>query len=112
MKGTIKPSDEITEFFETARRFHTKTITALIRETGRKRGTRGRVAFIAGKRLGSAPARNKAKRRMREAAHILNAPWQGHDIVFIAKQDVLAKSFTDVVTDMGQIVKSLQEKEI
>ena len=46
----------------------------------------GRVAFIAGKKLGNAVWRNRAKRRMRALCHDLNGPFDGYDVVFIAKK--------------------------
>lgn len=49
---------------------------------------RGRCAYAAGKRLGNAPFRNRCKRVMREAARACGAPWEGHDVVFVAKRGV------------------------
>ena len=109
MKGTIKPTDEITALFNAGQRVHTDNIMALIQKSCNKRGSSGRVAFIAGKRLGNAPVRNKAKRRMREAAHRLQAPWWGYDVVFVAKKRVVEAGFEGVLRDMERIRQELSE---
>ena len=59
--------------------------------------TDGRVAFVAGKKLGTAPARNRAKRVLREAARKLGAPWAGQDVVFVARRDTAACGTEDLV---------------
>ncbi len=56
----------------------------------------GRVAFIAGKKLGNAVWRNSAKRRMREIAQAYGAPWDGYDVVFLARSPLLKASYSKV----------------
>ena len=107
MKGTIKSKDEIAGVFETGQRIHTDSIMALVQRNDRKCGLRGRVAFIAGKKLGSAPVRSKAKRKMREASYCLKAPWLGYDVVFIAKKEVVGMGFENVLKDMETIHRAL-----
>ena len=46
----------------------------------------GRVAFVAGKKVGGAPSRNRAKRVLREAARAIGAPWAGYDVAFVARE--------------------------
>ena len=107
VKGTIKPTDEISEFFVKAHRIHTGSIMALQLKTNSKRGHQGRVAYIAGKKLGSAPKRNKMKRWMREAARQLKAPWDGFDVLFVAKKAPETTSFRNVLHDMTIIQDKL-----
>jgi len=57
----------------------------------------GRVAFIAGKRLGNAVWRNAAKRRMRAVCAQLGGPFPGYDVVFLAKRSVTDAQFSDMV---------------
>jgi len=103
LEGTIKSAEEIAALFKTARKFHTDTIMALLKEHDNERGTEGRVAFIAGKRMGSAPLRNYAKRRMREAAQRSRAPWSGFDVIFVAKERLTAASMEGIEKDMERI---------
>jgi len=67
-----------------------------------ERDPRGRVAYIAGKRLGSAPKRSRAKRVLREAARLEGAPWFGLRVVLIARESILHKSLTTVRHDISR----------
>ena len=96
--------------FNTARRINTGHLVALIANVNDKRGQDGRVAFIAGKKLGSAPKRNRAKRIMREAAKEAGAPWSGKNVVLIAKTQILDTCYDSVIKDMVK-VKSETIKE-
>ena len=119
MRGTIASSVEISRLFKEGKKVNTASILALVAE---KKGTtaedetrqRGRMAVVAGKRLGNAPQRNKAKRRIREAARLTKAPWQGYDVIFVAKEKIFQADFDKVKNDMERIanaVKSISSKE-
>jgi len=110
VKGTIKRKGEIAVLFDKASKVHTKNILALIMKTEEERDSCGRVAFIAGKKTGSAPVRNKAKRRMREAAALSGAPWPGRDVVFVAKSTVADTEFENIFYDMEQIKRALSDE--
>ena len=58
----------------------------------------GRVAFIAGKRLGNAVWRNRAKRRMRAICHELGGPWPGLDVIFLARKGLTQASYSKVLS--------------
>ena len=61
-----------------------------------------RIGFTATKRIGGAVARNRAKRRLREAARIV-APLHarvGHDYVFIARGGTAARPWGRLLDDM------------
>jgi ribonuclease P protein component len=83
--GTIKSSREIDFVFREAKRSAHPLIIVLSVETPEGRGHTGRVAFIAGKKLGNAVIRNRSKRVLREAARRCGGPWPGHDILLIAR---------------------------
>ena len=84
--GTIKSSREIDSIFRGAKRAAHTLVVVLAVVTSEQRGhTEGRVAFVAGKKLGNAPQRNRSKRVLRESARRMGGPWAGYDIVFIAR---------------------------
>lgn len=61
-----------------------------------------RVGFTATKKVGNAVARNRAKRRLREAAHML-LPLHGiagHDYVFIARDSTGAREWQGLLDDV------------
>jgi len=82
--STIKSSREIDSIFRDSRRVAHPLVIALIANTPEGRGHEGRVAFIAGRRLGNAVERNRAKRVLRAAVYRAGGPWPGHDVVLIA----------------------------
>lgn len=83
--STIRSSREIDTVFRTARRVSHPLLIALVARTPEGRGPQGRVAFIAGKKLGSAVVRNRSKRVLREAMRQAGGPWPGHDVLLIAR---------------------------
>ena len=61
-----------------------------------------RIGFTATKRIGGSVVRNRAKRRLREAARLL-APLHarpGCDYVFIARGGTVARPWTRLLDDM------------
>lgn len=62
------------------------------------RGLEGspRLGFVAGKKVGNAVQRNRAKRRMREAARRVDLP-SGFDVVLVATADVNTAAFPTLV---------------
>lgn len=82
---TIKSSREIDEVFRSGTRYATQLIVMLVMNTPDRRGLQGRVAFVAGKRMGTAVTRNRAKRVMRAAVQRAGGPWPGRDVVLIAQ---------------------------
>jgi len=69
-----------------------------------KHGCDGRVAFIAGKKLGNAVWRNRAKRRMRAICRDLKKTWPGYDVVFLAKSRILTSSYTKVLVSCNDAI--------
>lgn len=65
----------------------------------------GRVAFIAGKKLGNAVWRNRAKRRMRSLCQLNGGPFEGYDVVFIARRKTNDVPFEELNDGLGKALK-------
>lgn len=73
--------------FKDGKRLHTPFFTLIVAASPQQ-FREGRVAFIAGKRLGNAVWRNRAKRRMRSVCYELGGSVPGLDLIFLAKAKV------------------------
>jgi ribonuclease P protein component len=64
-----------------------------------------RAAFVAGKKLGNAVARNRAKRRLREALrpYFTHLP-PGLDMVLIARGNINDVPFTELTAGVRQVL--------
>lgn len=72
----------------------------------KSRGDEGppRVAVVAGRRVGNAVARNRAKRRLREVVRATALP-VGVDLVLSAKAGADTVSFSELSDDVGSSVR-------
>lgn len=93
---TIKSSTDISYLFAHGKRYSASSITLLVIQGREQHDPRGRVAFIAGKKAGNAVWRNSAKRRMRAIAREIGAPWEGLDVVFLAKPSIMKRPYRKV----------------
>ena len=116
MKGTIKSKNEISLLFDSGKRISTTSVIALVSDkrssSAKTRDEQGgRVAVVAGKRLGNAPQRNRAKRRIREAVRVAQASWPGFDVVLIAKEATNRVDFSKIVNDMNLITTGIKKMD-
>ena len=106
---TIKSSIEISDIFANGKRFTASSITLLVQAKA-EHDQPGRVAFIAGKKLGNAVWRNSAKRRLRAIAFDLGGPWPGYDVIFIARSATTSDSYSKVLCACKKLItKSMSE---
>ena len=62
-----------------------------------------RLAVVAGRKVGGAVVRNRAKRRLRAAAAL--TPWpNGHDAVLTARAAAVAVPFSQLTTDLATLI--------
>ena len=63
-----------------------------------------RVGFIVSKRVGNAVIRNRARRLLREAArHAYTQLVPGFDLVLIARNEIVGKSYTEVMQALDEL---------
>lgn len=101
---TIKSREEISDLFSCGKRLNTPFLTLIVLPV-KQHDHSGRVAFIAGKKNGNAVWRNSAKRRMREVARSLGAPWEGYDVAFLARRKILSAPYQDVLSSVEKTLK-------
>ncbi|MGB4592867.1 MAG: ribonuclease P protein component [Coriobacteriia bacterium] len=86
---TITANAEIDSIFASATRGTSPLLVVLSAKTPASRDPEGRVMFVAGKKIGGAVLRNRAKRVLRETCRRAGGPWPGLDVVFIARAGVI-----------------------
>jgi len=88
MRATLTRKRDIERLFDSgvAGRTHFLTVIAAKVADG---SSHGRVMVVAGRSVGSAVRRNRAKRVLREAVRRAGGPWAGHHVAVIAKPRLL-----------------------
>jgi len=69
-----------------------------------------RIGFTASKKVGNAVARNRAKRRLRAAAHALLAGHgsPAHDFVLIARQETGTVRYAQLLAELEKALRRLK----
>jgi ribonuclease P protein component len=102
--STIKSTREIDTIFRTATRVAHPLLIALVTRTPEERGRSGRVAFIAGKKLGGAVLRNRCRRVLRETVRRADGPWAGFDLALIARPGTATATPAALDAALGSIL--------
>lgn len=100
----IKSSEQISEIFNLGTRFSSGEVRIIVKQADDQRGPCGRVAFIAGKKLGNAVVRNRSKRVLREAARAVGLPAAGYDILVMATPRTGAAATGSVGRALGRLL--------
>lgn len=106
---TIRSNREMDDLFREGTRVSHPVVNALVGRTPTGGGSDGRVAFVAGKRLGHAVQRNRSKRVLREAVRRSGGPWPGYDVVLIARPrtaEASPESIDDALRRVERIVQA------
>lgn len=101
---TIRSTREIDAVFQEARRVAHPLVIALISKTPEGRGPQGRVAFIAGKRLGGAVSRNRGKRVLRETVRRSGRSWPGYDVLLVARSTTMTAPAVDLDRALANVL--------
>jgi ribonuclease P protein component len=101
----ITSSVQISDVFNLGTRFSSGNVRLMIRKQDPQRGLSGRVAFIAGKKLGNAVVRNRSKRVMREAARATGLPVEGYDILLMATPRTRTSSQEELCASMARLLQ-------
>jgi ribonuclease P protein component len=103
--STIKSSREIDSMFREAAKAANPVVMVLAAKTPPQRGHDGRVAFVAGKRLGNAVLRNRCRRVLREAVRRSGGPWPGWDVLLLARPKTAAVGSEELDRGVGAALK-------
>ncbi|MDO9557660.1 MAG: ribonuclease P protein component [Coriobacteriia bacterium] len=99
---TITAATDVDRLFREGARAARHNIVVLSTPTRESRDpSKGRVIFIAGKKLGGAVQRNRSKRVLRAACRRLGGPWAGFDVALISRAStasVVAKGLDEDLT--------------
>jgi len=102
---TITASADIERLFAEGTRGNSPLVLVLTSETPTSRGPAGRVMFVAGKKLGNAVHRNRAKRVLRAACARAGGPWDGADAALIARKGTGDASPAVLDADLRQALR-------
>lgn len=88
MEGTLTSKQEIERLFDLGAAGRTHILTVVAYEVGES-DPDGHIMVIAGRGIGNAVRRNRAKRLLREAVRRARGPWGGYHVAVIGKPAVL-----------------------
>lgn len=105
--NTIKSSEDISYIFSEGRRIGTPGFSLIVLRNNQLHDLNGRVAFIAGKKLGNAVWRNKAKRKMRALCYQLGGEVPSYDVIFLARKKINEIPFSDLIAYAKDALKKI-----
>lgn len=102
-KYSIKKNEDIQRILQTGRFYKNRELILYIKKNNTSKNY---VAFLVGKKLGTAPQRNQIKRRLRAALHPI---WEdiepGYDIVIMARPMILGEKTQKVQMSLENLLK-------
>jgi len=111
-KRGLSKSERITRRFEYSSIISQRDITAgkyLRAFLSKEQGAKRKAGFIAGKKVGPAVARNRARRLLKESYRRLKSELQdrGFKVVFVASPGISQARADDVEADMRRILSRM-----
>ena len=100
MKDTIKNKEQFQRIYSEGKKFSDNNILICVMP-----GT-GKTAFVAGKKLGCAPVRNRLKRLLRETYRLNSFDVKDDvDIIFVARAGLIGKKLADAAFSFNRLKK-------
>ena len=106
---TIASSEAISRIFKRGRRYNGDLLALYsLSHTLQEAATapQGRVAFIAGKKLGGAVWRNRAKRILRAALAQAGGTQAGYDLLLVANSRTTESSSPEIAEELTMLFKA------
>ena len=98
-KQRLRHTAQFQQAYDQDRRWHGRTMVLFLRAAP---DASRRLGVVASKKVGNAPARARAKRRLREAWRRQRAEFTAgtDDVVLVARRSILAAPWAEVVADL------------
>ncbi len=103
---TIKSKRDFERVFRGGKRLNHPLVRLSVSPV--EQGRKGRVAFVAAKRLGNAVFRNRCKRVLRAAAAEVGFPLEGFDVIMFATNSTREASSTQVARGLAKLSKRIE----
>lgn len=101
-KQRLQRPGQFEEAYDQNRRWHGRLMVLFLRSGS---DASLRLGVVASKKVGNAPERARAKRRLREAFRRQRAGFAGRtdDVVLVARRSILAAPWDDVVAELRKL---------
>ncbi|MDO8915047.1 MAG: ribonuclease P protein component [Coriobacteriia bacterium] len=109
MRTITSPSD-IERLFKHGKRASHPLLVLLVSPSPEGRDPRGRVMFVAGRKMGNAVVRNRCKRVLREATRRAGGPWEGRDVALMARTGIATASPAEIDSALEPLLARLGVK--
>jgi len=100
-----KSRNVVNDVFRSGKRYTCDLITVVISSSPQDNHNRGLCIAIAGKRLGNAVLRNRARRVVREGALLVGGPWPGYRVAIVARDSLTGVPPERVAAQLGRILQ-------
>ena len=106
---TIKKRSHFLRVTETRKKWISPAVIVQVAKNKDIVADKIRVGYTASKKVGNAVLRNRAKRRMREAARLVMSEngVKSHDYVLIARKEITERPYSELIRDLKWSLKRL-----
>ncbi|HPF47103.1 MAG: ribonuclease P protein component [Alphaproteobacteria bacterium] len=106
---TIKKRSDFLRVAETRKKWISPAVIVQVAKNKDIVADKIRVGYTASKKVGNAVLRNRAKRRMREAARLVMSEngVKSHDYVLIARKEITERPYSELIRDLKWSLKRL-----
>jgi ribonuclease P protein component len=108
---TITSPSDIDRLFKNGRRATHPLLVVLAGPSPIGSDPRGRVVFVAGRKMGNAVMRNRCKRVMREAYRRAGGPWPGQDVALVSRTGMASATPSAIDEALGGAKRVLRMAE-